>query len=137
MGRQLRQLGRAEMSWLAVGLGAAIGAWLRWGLGNLLNNLHQHVLLGTLSANLIGGYLIGLAVGFFTAHPTVPLEWRLFAVTGFLGGLTTFSSFSAEAMVLLQRGNYGWALAHTALHLFGSIAFCIAGLATYRAISGS
>ncbi|MGE5651221.1 fluoride efflux transporter CrcB [Noviherbaspirillum sp. UKPF54] len=125
------------MSWLAVGLGAAIGAWLRWGLGSLLNNLHAHVLLGTLTANLGGGYLIGIAVGFFTAHPTVPLEWRLFAVTGFLGGLTTFSSFSAESMVLLQRGNYGWALAHSALHLLGSITCCIAGFASYRAISGS
>ena len=125
------------MNWLAVGLGAAVGAWLRWGLGNLLNNLHAHVLLGTLTANLGGGYMIGLAVGYFTAHPTVPLEWRLFVVTGFLGGLTTFSSFSAEAMVLLQRGNYGWALTHVLLHLAGSIAFCIAGFATYRAISGS
>ena len=124
------------MSWLAVGLGSAIGAWLRWGLGSLLNNLHAHVLLGTLTANLVGGYLIGLAVGFFTAHPTVPLEWRLFAVTGVLGGLTTFSSFSAESMVLLQRGAYTWALLHTGLHLAGSIAFCIAGLATYRAIAG-
>jgi len=124
------------MSWLSVGVGAAIGAWLRWGLGTLLNNLHAHVLMGTLMSNLIGGYLIGLAVGFFTAHPSVPLEWRLFAVTGFLGGLTTFSSFSAESMVLMQRGDYGWALAHIALHLVGSIAFCIAGLATYRAIAG-
>lgn len=125
------------MSWLAVGLGAAIGAWLRWGMGLLLNHLHAQVPVGTLSANLVGGYLIGIAVGFFGTHPTVPPEWRLFAVTGFLGGLTTFSTFSAEAMVLLQRGDYVWAFTHSALHLFGSIAFCIAGFTSYRVISGA
>lgn len=123
------------MSWIAVGIGAAIGAWLRWGLGLWLNNIHAHILFGTLSANLAGGFLVGLAMEFFTAHPSVPMEWRLFAVTGFLGGLTTFSSFSAESVILLQRGDYGWALAHTALHLLGSIAFCIAGVATYRALT--
>ncbi|HEX7635606.1 MAG TPA: fluoride efflux transporter CrcB, partial [Noviherbaspirillum sp.] len=93
--------------------------------------------IGTLSANLAGGYLIGIAVGFFGSHPTVPPEWRLFAVTGFLGGLTTFSTFSAEAMALLQRGDYMWAFMHSALHLLGSIAFCIAGFTSYRAISGA
>jgi fluoride exporter len=124
------------MSWLAVGLGAMLGAWLRWGLGVWLNILHNHFPMGTLTANLGGGYLIGIAVGFFAAHPTVPAEWRLFAVTGFLGGLTTFSSFSAEAMVLLQRGDFALALGHTALHLVGSIAFCFAGFATYRAFAG-
>lgn len=125
------------MNWLAVGVGAAIGAWLRWGLGLLLNYMHAQVPVGTLTANLAGGYLIGIAVGFFGAHPAVPPEWRLFAITGFLGGLTTFSSFSAEAMTLLQRGDYMWAGAHSALHLVGSIAFCIAGFASYRAISGT
>jgi CrcB protein len=64
------------------------------------------------------------------------MEWRLFAITGFLGGLTTFSTFSAEAMILLQRGEYGWALIHSTIHLVGSIAFCIAGFATYRAVAG-
>lgn len=123
------------MSWLAVGIGAMLGAWLRWGLGVWLNSLHNHFPMGTLAANLGGGYLIGLAVGFFAAHPTMPAEWRLFAVTGFLGGLTTFSSFSAESMVLLQRGDFAIALGHTALHLIGSIAFCFAGFATYRALA--
>jgi CrcB protein len=89
-----------------------------------------------LLANLGGAYLIGIAIGFFQAYSALPLEWRLFAVTGFLGGLTTFSTFSAEAMVLLQRGDYAWALGHSALHLLGSIALCIAGFATYRAITG-
>jgi fluoride exporter len=123
------------MSWLAVGFGAALGAWSRWWLGIWLNNLHAHVLFGTLAANLVGGYLIGVAVGFFSEHPAVPIEWRLFAVTGFLGGLTTFSSFSAESLLLMQRGDFGWALAHTVLHLAGSIALCTAGFATYRLLT--
>jgi CrcB protein len=123
------------MSWLAVGVGAAFGAWLRWGLTIFLSQLHSHIQLGTLVANLVGGYLIGLALGFFGTYPGLSPEWRLFAITGFLGGLTTFSSFSGEAMVLLQRGDYGWALAHSSLHLLGSIGCCIAGFATWRAIA--
>jgi CrcB protein len=124
------------MSWLAVGVGAALGAWLRWGLGAAMNALHSHVPLGTLLANLGGGYLIGIAVAFFGSNAGIPPEWRLFAVTGFLGGLTTFSTFSAEAMILLQRGDYAWALGHTSLHLIGSIVLCIAGFSTYRALAG-
>jgi CrcB protein len=124
------------VSWLAVGLGAAIGAWLRWGLGLWLNSLHSQLPLGTLAANLGGAYLIGIAVGLFAAHPSLSPEWRLFLITGFLGGLTTFSAFSAEAMLLLQRGDYGWALWHSALHLIGSVGFCIAGFASYRAVAG-
>ena len=123
------------MSWVAVGVGAALGAWLRWGLSIFLGQLHSHIQLGTLVANLLGGYLIGLALGFFGSYPGLSPEWRLFAITGFLGGLTTFSSFSGEAMVLLQRGDYGWALAHSGLHLLGSIGCCIAGFATWRAIA--
>ena len=124
------------MSWLAVGAGAALGAWLRWRLAILLGGLHAYVQIGTLAANLGGGYLVGLALAFFTAHPGIAPEWRLFAITGFLGGLTTFSSFSGESAVLLQRGQYGWALAHTALHLFGSLLCCAAGFATWRALRG-
>jgi fluoride exporter len=123
------------LSWIAVAVGAALGAWLRWGLTILLGQLHAHIQLGTLVANLAGGYLIGLALGFFDTLPALSPVWRLFVITGFLGGLTTFSSFSGEAMVLLQRGHYSWALAHSALHLLGSIAFCIAGYATWRAIA--
>lgn len=123
------------MSWIAVGLGAALGAWLRWGLSLWLNTLHSKVFVGTLIANLVGGYLIGLCVGFFAAHPGLSAEWRLFAVTGFLGGLTTFSTFSAESVMLLQRGDYLWALVHTLLHLCGSVILCIAGVASYRAFS--
>lgn len=123
------------VSWLAVGVGAAIGAWLRWGLAVWLSDLHAHVQVGTLTANLAGGYLIGLGLAFFSSHPGLSPEWRLFAITGFLGGLTTFSSFSGEAMMLLQRGQYGWALGHSALHLLGSIGCCIAGYATFRAVA--
>lgn len=123
------------MSFLAVGVGAALGAWLRWGLALWLGGAHAKVQAGTLVANLAGGYLIGVALGFFGAHPHLSPEWRLFVSTGFLGGLTTFSTFSGEAMVLLQRGDYGWALAHSLLHLAGSIIFCIAGYATWRAVS--
>jgi CrcB protein len=126
-----------SLSWLAVGIGAACGAWLRWGLGLWLSSLHAHVQVGTLAANLAGGYLVGLLLGVFAACPGIAPEWRLLLITGFLGGLTTFSTFSGEAMLLLQRGQYGWALAHSALHLFGSIACSIAGYATWRALSGS
>jgi CrcB protein len=123
------------LSWLAVGLGAALGAWLRWALALWLGTLHGMLNLGTVAANLAGGYLVGLALGFFAAYPHISPEWRLFAITGFLGGLTTFSSFSGESVLLMQRGDYGWALAHTALHLLGSIACCIAGFATWRALA--
>ena len=124
------------MSWLAVGCGAAIGAWLRWLLGIALNTVHATLPYGTLVANLAGGFMIGIAVAFFERYPGMPVEWRLFAITGFLGGLTTFSTFSAESMILLQHGRYGWALAHIGLHLMGSIACCIAGFAAYRAVAG-
>jgi fluoride exporter len=123
------------LSWIAVAVGAALGAWLRWGLTLFLGQMHAHIQLGTLVANLVGGYLIGLALGLFDTMPALSPAWRLFVITGFLGGLTTFSSFSGEAMVLMQRGHYGWALAHSALHLLGSIGCCVAGYATWRAIA--
>ena len=120
------------MSWLAVGTGAALGAWMRWWLGVWLNPVQAVLPVGTLAANLAGGFLIGVAVAFFSTHSAVPVEWRLFAVTGFLGGLTTFSTFSAESLLLLQRGEYLWAFGHSALHLLGSLALCAAGFAAYR-----
>ena len=123
------------MNWIAVALGATLGAWLRWGLGLWLNSATAQIALGTLAANLGGGFVIGIAVAFFSAHPGLSPAWRLFAVTGFLGGLTTFSSFSAESMQLLQRGDFAWALAHSMLHLSGSLLCCFAGFAAYRAIS--
>jgi CrcB protein len=89
-----------------------------------------------LIANLLGAYLVGIALAYFIDQPTISPQWRLFIITGFLGGLTTFSTFSAESMMLLQRGTYGWALLHTGTHLLGSVACCIAGLATWRWLVG-
>lgn len=120
---------------LSVGVGAALGAWLRWGLGSWLNPRTQELPLGTLAANLVGGYLVGIAIAWFADRTEIPPEWRLFIVTGFLGGLTTFSTFSAESVALLLRGSYGWAFAHGAAHLFGSLALTALGIATYRAFA--
>lgn len=122
----------APLGFAAVGIGAAVGAWLRWALSLAFNARIESLPLGTLAANLIGGYLIGIAVALFQDMPQLAPEWRLLLVTGFLGGLTTFSTFSAEAVVLLQRGAYGWALLHSGVHLLGSVALCIAGFATWR-----
>lgn len=118
----------------AIGLGATLGAWLRWGLAQWLNAALPQMPLGTLAANLIGGYLVGLAVAFFAHYPDITPEWRLFVITGFLGGLTTFSAFSAETVALLMREHYAWGVTLIAAHLCGSIFMTILGLLTYRAI---
>ena len=115
---------------LAVGIGAASGAWLRWWLGLILNPLVPTLPLGTLAANLVGGYLMGLAMGLLAQYASLPAEARLFIMTGFLGGLTTFSTFSAEAVTLLSRQQYGWVAAHIALHLLGSLAMTGLGILT-------
>ncbi len=119
-------------AFIAVGLGAAIGAWLRWGLGLWLNPALPELPLGTLSANLVGGYLIGLAVAFFMQHPGLSPEWRLLIITGFLGGLTTFSTFSAETVTLLARGQYAWSMAIIAAHLGGSLLMTVLGIQTMK-----
>lgn len=116
---------------LSVGIGAAIGAWLRWWLGILLNPVFPTLPLGTLAANLAGGYLVGVAVAFFSGHAGLPPEARLFVITGFMGGLTTFSTFSAESVTLISRGEYAWALAHTAVHLGGSLVMTTLGMLTF------
>ena len=120
---------------VAVGIGAALGAWLRWGLSTWLNPRVPHFPLGTLAANLIGGYLVGFAVAYFGARHDLSPELRLFAITGFLGGLTTFSTFSSEVTQLLLRGEYwtGGTLALT--HLAGSVVLTIAGVASFRALA--
>ena len=115
---------------LAIGIGAALGAVLRWLLGLWMNAWLPEVPPGTLAANVVGGYLIGLAVVFFAQHVQVPAEWRLFAITGFLGGLTTFSTFSAEVMRLIQDGRLAWATAAIGAHLAGSLLATWAGSAT-------
>lgn len=119
----------------AVGIGAAIGAWLRWGLSTWLNPRVPQFPLGTLAANLIGGYLIGLAVAYFLMRNDLPPHWRLFCITGFLGGLTTFSTYSAEVTELLVRGEYTTGLLLAVTHLAGSLVLTAAGFATVRALA--
>lgn len=125
-------MGAGFLSFIAIAIGATLGAWSRWGLALWLNARVDNLPLGTLTANLLGGYLIGMAVGFFQSLPDLSPEWRLLVVTGFLGALTTFSSFSSESLLLIQRGAFGWAFLHTGAHLLGSLACCMAGLATWR-----
>jgi len=115
---------------LVISLGAALGAVLRWVLGVGLNHLFPALPPGTLVANLVGGYLIGLAIALLALRPELPPEWRLFVITGFLGGLTTFSTFSAEVVLALQQGRAGWAAATIATHVLGSLALTLAGMAT-------
>lgn len=119
-------------AFLAIGTGAACGAWLRWGLGLWLNPALPELPLGTLSANLIGGYLIGMSVAFFAQYPGLSPEWRLLVITGFLGGLTTFSTFSAETVTLLMRGQYAWGSAIIASHLGGSLLMTVLGIQTFK-----
>jgi len=119
---------------LAVGIGGALGCWLRWLLGIALNPLFPNMLMGTLAANLTGGYLIGVAIEYFTHHDSLPPELRLFVIVGFLGGLTTFSSFSAEAVELLADNQLGWAFVMVASHLLGSLAMTWLGILSMRAL---
>lgn len=117
---------------IAIACGAATGAWVRWGLGMWLNPLLPDLPLGTLTANLLGGYLIGLAISFFDLHQGLAPEWRLFLITGMLGALTTFSTFSAETVTLLLRGQYGWGMAIISAHLGGSLLMTVLGIQTMK-----
>ncbi len=114
----------------AVAGGAALGALLRWALGSGLNHLFPQLPPGTLVANLLGGYGVGLALAFFAQHTQLAPEWRLLLLTGFLGGLTTFSTFSGEVVGLLQQGRTAWALATAGSHLAGSLLLTFAGVMT-------
>ena len=120
---------------LAVGVGATLGAWIRWWLGIGLNAVVPNLPMGTLAANLLGGYLIGIAVEFFYRHAELPVEMRLLVITGFLGGMTTFSSFSAEVVALLNTARYGWMSLVIATHVLGSIAMTVLGILSFRALS--
>ena len=118
-----------------IGLGAAAGAWLRWLLGLALNSLLPQLPqlpMGTLVANVVGGYLIGVALVWLDHASQLPPEVRLLVITGFLGGLTTFSSFSAESVELLGRGEWGWAGLHLAGHLLGSLLATWCGMLSMR-----
>jgi fluoride exporter len=114
----------------AISLGASLGALLRWWLGATLNPHFPAIPPGTLAANLIGGYVVGLAVAGFAAYPALSPEWRLFVITGFCGGLTTFSTFSAEVVTLMQQGRASSALGAAAAHLLGSVIMTFAGIGT-------
>lgn len=122
-------------AFLAVGVGAVLGAWLRWGLATWFNPAVPTLPLGTLAANVAGGYAVGLAVAYFAANPSLAPEWRLACITGFLGALTTFSTFSAEAVELIQMARYGAALIHVGAHVFRSLIATLLGFATWRAFT--
>ena len=119
---------------VAIAVGAALGAWLRWLLGLWLNRHADAIPWGTFAANMLGGYLIGLVVGVVAAHPEWPPFWRLLIVTGFLGGLTTFSTFSAETVAFLEEGRLAMAATYSGVSLVGSLALTLLGLYTARAL---
>jgi CrcB protein len=114
----------------AISIGASLGALLRWWFGAQLNSLFPAVPPGTLAANLVGGYIVGIAIAFFATYSAISPEWRLLIITGFCGGLTTFSTFSAEIVALLQQGRSLWALGAAAAHVGGSVLMTVAGIAT-------
>ncbi|WJF91241.1 fluoride efflux transporter CrcB [Paraburkholderia bonniea] len=118
------------MSIFAVGLGGAVGSLARWLLGIRLNRIFPELPLGTLAANVIAGYVIGVAVAYFARHPTIAPEWRLFIITGLMGGLSTFSTFSAEVVLHLQHGRLGWAFGEIAVHVGASLAMTLLGFGT-------
>jgi CrcB protein len=120
---------------IAIGVGAVLGAWLRYGLGLWLNPMFATVPMGTLAANLIGGYLVGAAVMVFHLNVEIPPEAKLFFITGFLGALTTFSTFSAEVVHLIQNARYAWAAGAAALHLFGSLMMTALGIFTIHKLA--
>lgn len=120
------------IGFLAVGIGAMFGAWARWGLAYLFNPTFPLLPLGTLAANLIGGFLIGVVLEYFGRHAELSPELRLALVTGFLGALTTFSTFSAEVVSLIARTQYGWATLLAGAHLFGSLCATALGIVTVR-----
>ncbi|MEX2149642.1 MAG: fluoride efflux transporter CrcB [Steroidobacteraceae bacterium] len=115
---------------VAICAGASIGALLRWGLGSQLNSWLPAIPPGTLAANLLGCYLVGAAIAFFASLPAIAPEWRLLIITGFCGGLTTFSAFSAELLLLMQQGRGLLALGAAAAHVGGSLLMTLAGIGT-------
>jgi CrcB protein len=122
---------------LVISIGAALGALLRWALGMGLNSLWPTLPLGTLAANLIGGLLVGLASEFFANHSGLAPEWRLAVITGFLGGLTTFSTFSLEVATMIQNRELASVTLEIGLHVVGSVALTILGIAIAQLLSSS
>lgn len=128
----LRAMSLASL--LAVLIGGAVGSALRWVVGLWLNPLFPTLPLGTVAANLVGGFIIGSAIGVFDQFQSLPPEMRLFVITGFCGGLTTFSTFSAETVTLLLRQQYAWTFAIISVHLLGSLAMTLAGIGAMRVL---
>jgi CrcB protein len=122
-------------AFLSIGIGAASGAWLRWGLGILLNPLFPTLPLGTLAANLLGGFLMGMAMHLLTQHAVLTPEIRLAITTGFLGGLTTFSTFSAETVTLLLREEYLWTVAIVLVHVIGPVNMTLLGILSMKLLT--
>lgn len=122
-------------SFLAIGCGAFLGACLRYVLGLALNPVFPTIPLGTLASNLLGGLIMGVTMAAFAQFQALSPETRLFVTTGFLGGLTTFSTFSAETVTLLLRAEYAWALAIIGLHLIGSLAMTLLGFVSIQALT--
>lgn len=121
---------------IAVAIGAGLGALLRWWLSAKLNALFPAIPPGTLASNMVGAYVIGASIAFFGNYPALPVEWRLLIVTGFCGGLTTFSTFSAEVVSLLQNGRVLWAAAELGIHVTASLLLTFAGMGTIALLSG-
>lgn len=121
---------------VAISLGSAIGGLLRWGLSLKLNALLIDLPPGTLLSNLIAGFVIGIGIAWLAQAPGLPPEWRLFLITGFCGGLSTFSTFSAEVVALLQRGQLGWAAAEVGVHVVGSVLATLAGMGVFTWLKG-
>jgi CrcB protein len=120
------------LSILAIFFGAGLGALIRAGFNILTASAASAIPLGTLISNMVGGYLVGLALAFFGSNPNLSPEWKLLVITGFLGGLTTFSSFSAEVVIFMQRGEFGWAIGTALLHLVGSLVLTFLGIWTFQ-----
>jgi CrcB protein len=118
------------LSIFAVGIGGALGSLLRWVLGVRLNSVFPLLPFGTLASNIIAGYIIGVAIAVFARYPGISPEWRLFVITGLMGGLSTFSTFSAEVVSLLQQGRLGWAAGEIAIHVGSSLLMTLLGLGT-------
>lgn len=120
---------------LAVAIGGALGSLFRWFLGLRLNGLFPDLPLGTFAANVLAGYIIGVAIAFFGRLPEIPVEWRLFVITGLMGGLSTFSTFSAEVVADLQQGKLNWAAGEILIHVSASLVMTTLGIATVTAIA--
>ena len=119
------------LSLLSIALGSVIGAWLRWGISLKFNSVFENIPFGTVIVNLIGAFIIGLAVSFFSNSSISP-NYKLFVVTGFCGALTTFSTFSVEIVALLQASKFEYAISTIAIHVIGSLIFTVLGILSYQ-----